>query len=72
METIVKAKKMGGSIGIIIPKEIIGKEKISPEDALKIKIEKTFDLGFLWGRWKDIKKSTDEIMKEIDDGEVDD
>ena len=63
---------MGGSIGIIIPKEIIGKEKISPEDALKIKIEKTFDLGFLWGRWKDIKKSTDEIMKEIDDGEVDD
>ena len=71
METIIKAKKIGGSIGIIIPREIIGKEKISPEDTLKVKIEKIADLNFLWGRWKNIKKSTDEIMKEIDDGEDD-
>ena len=71
METIIKAKKIGGSIGIIIPREIIGREKISPEDTLKVKIEKIADLNFLWGRWKNIKKSTDEIMKEIDDGEDD-
>ena len=72
MEIIVKAKKIGGSIGIIIPKEIIGREKIIPEDALKVKIEKTADLSFLWGKWKDVRKSTDEIMKEIDEGETDD
>ena len=71
MEAIIKAKKIGGSIGIIIPREIISKEKITPEDTLKVKIEKTADLSFLWGRWKDIKKSTDEIMKEIDEGEDD-
>lgn len=68
METLVKAKKFGGSIGIIIPKEIIGKEKISPEDTLKIRIEKTSDLNFLWGKWKNLKKSTDKIMEEIDEG----
>ena len=71
METIIKAKKMGGSIGIIIPREIVIREKISPEDTLKIEIEKTSDLSFLWGRWKDVKKSTDKIMEEIDEGEDD-
>lgn len=72
METIVKAKRIGGSIGIIIPKNITGKERIMPEDTLKIRIEKTADLSFLFGRWKDIKKSTKEIMEEIDEGEIDD
>ena len=72
MQLNIKAKKFGGSIGIIIPKEIIIKEKISPEDTLKVNIEKTSDLSFLWGKWKDIQKSTDEIMKEIDEGESDD
>ncbi len=72
METKVKAKKIGGSIGVIIPKDIVEKERISVEDTLKIDIEKTDDIGFLWGRGKDIKKSTDQIMREIDEGEIDD
>ena len=72
METIIKAKRIGGSIGIIIPREIVGKERINPEDVLRVKIEKTADLSFLWGRWKKIKKTTDKIMKEIDEGEIDD
>lgn len=71
METLIKAKKIGGSIGIIIPKDIIRKEKISSEDTLKVKIEKTSDLSFLFGKWQDIKKSTDKIMEEIDEGEID-
>ena len=72
MQTIIKSKKFGGSIGIIIPREIVEQEKISPEDTLKVEIEKIADLSFLWGRWKNIKKSTDKIMKEIDEGETDD
>lgn len=72
MEVEVKAKRMGGSIGIIIPKEIVEKERIDIEDTIKIKIEKKYDLNFLWGKGKDIKKSTDKIMEEIDEGELDD
>jgi antitoxin component of MazEF toxin-antitoxin module len=71
MEAIIKAKRFGGSIGIILPKNIIDKERISPEDNLKIKIEKTSDLNFLWGKLNSIKKSTDQIMAEIDEGEID-
>lgn len=71
MEAIVKAKKIGGSIGVLIPRNIVDKERISAEDTLKIKVEKTADLSFLWGRGKGIKKSTDRIMKEIDEGEID-
>jgi antitoxin component of MazEF toxin-antitoxin module len=71
MQIKIKAKKFGGSIGIILPKEIVDKERISPEDILKVRVEKTADLNFLWGKWEDIKKSTDQIMNEIDEGEVD-
>lgn len=72
MEAIVKAKKIGGSIGIVLPKELVKKERILPEDNVKINVEKTGDLNFLWGRFKDIKKPADDIMKEIDEGEFDD
>ncbi len=69
MEKILRAKKIGGSIGIIIPSEIVSKERILPEDSLKVRIEKTADLSFLWGKGEDIKKPTDKIMEEIDEGE---
>lgn len=71
MKTIAKAKQIGGSIGILIPQEIVKKERIHVNDTLKIEIEKTDDFSWLWGRGKEIKKSTDEIMKEIDEGELD-
>ena len=71
MEAIVKAKKIGGSIGVLIPKRVVDKERISAEDILKIKVEKTDNLNLLWGKFKDIKKSTYQIMKEIDEGEID-
>jgi len=71
MEAQVKARQIGGSIGVIIPKEVVEKERIMPDDMLKIKVEKTADLTWMWGRWKGIKKSTDHIMREIDEGELD-
>lgn len=71
METIVKARKIGGSIGVLIPKQVIDKEGISAEDTLKIKVERNDNLNSLWGKFKDIKKSTDQIMREIDEGEID-
>ena len=71
MKTIIKAKQIGGSIGILIPKAIVEKERIRVNDTLQIEIEKTDDFNWLWGRFKDIKKPTDQIMKEIDEGEDD-
>ena len=54
---------------MIIPREIVEIERISANDILKVKIEKTGDLSFLWGKLKDVKKSTDKIMEEIDEWE---
>ena len=71
MQAITKAKKIGGSIGVIIPKEMVEEERIFVDDILKIKIEKSDDLNELWGKFKDIKKPTSQIMKEIDEGEID-
>ena len=69
MEAITKAKQIGGSIGVIIPMEIVNEERIHINDTLKIKIEKVDNLNFLWGKFKDIKKPTDQIMMEIDEAE---
>lgn len=43
METIVKAKKWGNSIGILIPQEIVKGESITLEDELIVHIEKKND-----------------------------
>ena len=40
METEVRVKKFGGSFGIILPREIIDRERIGVDDKLKIKVEK--------------------------------
>ena len=69
MEALVKAKRIGGSLGVIIPKEIVKQEKILEEDTLNIKVEKTDNLNFLWEKYKGIKMPTDQIMKEIDENE---
>ena len=69
METEVKTIKIGGSIGIIIPKEIIQKERIKPKQKIKINIEKVSDVSFLWGKYKYVTIPTQEILDEIDEGE---
>lgn len=43
MEVIAKPKKWGNSVGIIIPKEIIEREKITMKDELILHIEKRKD-----------------------------
>ena len=72
MQAITKAKRIGGSIGIIIPKEIVKKERIKPDDKVRFSIERADDLSSLWGMLKDVKKPTQQIMKEIDEGEESD
>ena len=52
MEAIVRPKKWGNSIGVIIPNEIIENSKITLKDELILTIEKKS------------KKEKDELMKE--------
>ncbi len=70
MEAILKAKQIGGSICIIIPKKVVEHERIHVDDNIKVNIERSDDLTFLWGKFKHLKKPTDKIMKEINDGEM--
>ena len=69
MEAIVKAKKIGGSIGIIIPRELIEKERIKAEDNIEIKIKRKDNFDSLWGIIKGVKTPTQKIMEIIDEGE---
>ena len=66
MEIELKTKQIGGSLAIIVPKEVVKRERIKPEDTVLVRIQKVENLNTLWGSQKDIKKSTKQIMKEID------
>lgn len=69
MQAIVKAKRIGGSVGVIIPREIVEKERIKADDTLEIKVERKDNLNSLWGVLKDVKMPTQKIMEIIDEGE---
>jgi len=69
MEAEVRVKKFGGSLGIILPRGLVERERIDVDDKLKVRVEKIVDLSFMWGKGKDVRKSTDQIMREIDEGE---
>ncbi len=75
METIrTKIKKWGNSLGIILPKEIINKEKLKEGSNLRVTIQsekpmtvgKLMDLSRKIGLPKKLKKSTEQLMKEVD------
>ncbi|MBI2557745.1 hypothetical protein HYW20_00330 [Candidatus Woesearchaeota archaeon] len=69
MEVIVKVKKIGGSVGVILPKRLIEKEHIMAEDEIELKIKRMDNFDSLWGIIKDVKIPTQKIMDIIDEGE---
>ncbi|MBI2076095.1 MAG: AbrB/MazE/SpoVT family DNA-binding domain-containing protein [Candidatus Aenigmarchaeota archaeon] len=67
METVVKPKKWGNSIGIIIPKEIIEKEDITLKDELVVYVEKKKKLDkkrLMKEGYLEMKKDLEAINKE--------
>jgi len=66
---IAKPKKWGNSLGVTIPKEIIEKEGISEKTDVVFLVRKKGkkSIGDTFGTLH-FEKSTDEIMKEIDEG----
>ena len=68
MEIIeTKTKKWGNSLGLIIPNEIVKKENLKEDIKISFLIIKPIPnpLKEMFGKFK-FKKSTDEIMREID------
>lgn len=49
MQTKTIAKQWGSSLGVIIPKEIVEKEKIRAMDELIIDVKKKADIARLFG-----------------------
>lgn len=68
MEITTKPKKWGNSLGFIIPRDIIKKEKITSETEVIIKIQKVNPIKEIFGSLKgwefDTQKFKDEMRKE--------
>ena len=70
LETVVKPRKWGNSLGITIPKEIVEEENITLKDELVVDIRKKGDItGIreLFGKFK-FKKSAQQIKDEMRKG----
>lgn len=52
MEILVKAKKWGDSLGIILPKEVVREGNLKAEDKLIVEVFKESDLSDLFGTLK--------------------
>ena len=52
MEAEAIARKWGDSIGFIVPKEIVEKEKIKPNSKVKFEIIKVTDISDTFGKLK--------------------
>ena len=64
MERInVRTRKWGDSIAVVIPKVVVDREKIRPNDSVMISLEKENNLSDLFGKLK-IKKSAQELKDE--------
>lgn len=70
METVVKPRKWGNSIGIAIPKDIVEKEKITLKDDLVVDIRKkrnVEEVKKFFGKFK-FSQSTQQIKDEMRKG----
>ena len=63
VQTKLKVKEWGNSLGLIIPSEIVNKENIMSNDEITITISKNDSLEAFFGKLK-IKKSAQELKDE--------
>ena len=63
-----KLKTWGNSIGLVIPKEELKREKLKPDQLVRVIIckKKMLKVKDIFGKLKNWNKSTEEIMREID------
>jgi len=65
MELETKTKKWGNSIGVVIPKGILEKQKIKENEIVIVSIKKKLLVSEVFGALKGWKKSAQEIKDEM-------
>ena len=67
LEVEVKLKKWGSSIGLVLPKKAVEKEGLKEGDSVKVVVfREHHPFKGLFGVYK-FSKSTEEILKEVDE-----
>jgi len=68
IECETKLRIWGNSIGLVIPKEDLKKENLRPDQFVRVIIckKKMLKVKDIFGKLKNWSKSTEEIMREID------
>jgi len=68
LEYKAKLRSWGNSLGIVVPKEEAMKQKLQPDQEVNVIItpSKTLKVKDIYGKLK-FNKSTEQIMKEIDE-----
>ncbi len=67
IEVEVRLREWGGSLGAVMPKDAVEQERLKSGDMIKILVlKKTNALRETFGVMK-LRKSTDEILREIDE-----
>ena len=64
VETEVKTRKWGSSIGVVLPKEIVDEVGIKPNEKITIEVKKRPLAKEFFGLLKDWKRPTQEIKDE--------
>lgn len=67
-ETDCRTIKVGGSIGVILPKEFVRKERIKPGQNIRIEIKKQVKVKDVLGMFPDWKTPTQKLKDEARKG----
>ena len=63
-----RTRRLGGSIGIIIPKDIVKKEGIRANQSIKVEIKKRPKAKEIWGLFPEWKTPTQKLKDEARKG----
>ncbi len=64
VETEVKTRKWGSSIGVVLPKEIVDEVGIKPDETIRIDVRKPVKVKDVFGMFPEWKRPTQEIKDE--------
>jgi len=68
VETEVKTRKWGSSIGVVLPKEIVDEIGIKPNEMVVIEVKKRVKVKDVFGMFQEWKRPTQEIVDEAKKG----
>ncbi len=65
----VKVRRIGNSLGVILPKDEVEAQGLEEGDEVEVSVRPALTLDDLWGRVKDPELSVDELNDLADEGE---